>query len=211
MRKQIAAGIAAAFILAASAQAEDHGHDINAKPPVPSAKAVRELKPALLKGLTDHNGKSVDENTFTNKNLVVFFGFTSCPTICPVGMNTIANTMASIEKRYGTNAANCIMPVFITTDPENDTPEKMKRWLGMFDKDAIGLTGTAEQLAEIGRKFRAINLNGGHHSPFAYIFDKSGLFKGIVDTQRGPQSMLNALVIHLNPGNEAFCAPPAPR
>lgn len=208
MKNRLAAGLAAVFLAIASAQAEEPKQ--GSKPPTPSAQAVKEIKPALLNGLTDHNGKAFDAKAQEGKSLIVFFGFTRCPSICPAGMSTIVNMRTGIENRYGTNVASCIVPVFVSTDAAYDTPDKMKHWLQRFSKEAVGLTGTATQLAEVGTKFRALNPKGGHHSPHAYIFDKTGTFKGIVDTLN-PQNFTSQIILHINPGDEAFCAPPAPK
>jgi protein SCO1/2 len=210
MRSKVLPRILAAFI-AASAPATGADHIAHEKPAgkisIPSEQAVRELKPSLLFGLKDHQGRVVDASTYTNKSLIVFFGFTSCPSICPVGMNNIAEARRQIGSRYGTNVADKIQPVFITTDPKKDTLQRMDKWLKYVSEGAVGLTGTEGQLATVGQKFRAINPNGGHHSPYAYLFDSAGVFQGIFDTQNGPEALTLAIANCLDP----LCAPSVPK
>lgn len=129
--------------------------------------------------LTDQNGKQVSDSQFRGKYMLVFFGFTSCPSICPVGMATITQAM----EKLGDNA-NKVQPIFITVDPETDTPARMKEFLANFYPSVIGLTGTPEQIKAVESAYKVYaaksvnkDMPGGYnvdHSGFIYMMDKNG-------------------------------------
>jgi protein SCO1/2 len=81
---------------------------------------------------------------------LLFFGYTHCPDVCPVHM---AN-LAAVLDRLPYEVASAIKVVFVTTDPERDTPERIREWLDQFDPSFVGLTGTQEQVADLQRAFR---------------------------------------------------------
>lgn len=99
-------------------------------------------KPAFT--LTDFNGRSYDLVAQTrDKVALVFFGYTHCPDVCPVHMANIA----AVLKRMPAEDRARVATVFVTTDPERDTPERLREWLGNFDASFVGLTGTKEELS----------------------------------------------------------------
>lgn len=81
---------------------------------------------------------------------LLFFGYTNCPDVCPVHMANLAAVLHRLP--YG--AASAIKVVFVTTDPERDTPARIREWLDQFDPSFVGLTGTQEQVADLQRAFR---------------------------------------------------------
>ncbi|NNG15661.1 MAG: SCO family protein [Gemmatimonadales bacterium] len=81
---------------------------------------------------------------------LLFFGYTNCPDVCPVHM---AN-LAAVLDRLPFEVASAIKVVFVTTDPERDTPERIREWLDQFDPGFLGLTGTQEQVTDLQRAFR---------------------------------------------------------
>lgn len=99
-------------------------------------------KPSFI--LTDTEGKSFDFRKETDGYVtLLFFGYTSCPDVCPVHMSNIAQTL----KNMPAPQASRIKVVFVTNDPERDTPQKLRAWLDAFDPTFIGLRGTREQMA----------------------------------------------------------------
>ena len=99
-------------------------------------------KPALT--LTDFNGQPYDFAAQTrDKVALLFFGYTHCPDVCPLHMANIA----AVLKRMPAGERAQVVTVFVTTDPERDTPARLKEWLGNFDPSFVGLTGTKEELA----------------------------------------------------------------
>ena len=101
--------------------------------------------------LTDQDGRQVSNEAFDGKYRIVYFGFTYCPDVCPVDLQTIGQAMRKIEKE-DPELANRIQPIFITTDPERDTPAVMKQYVSAFHPRLIGLTGTPDQVADVAKK-----------------------------------------------------------
>jgi protein SCO1 len=99
-------------------------------------------KPSLT--LTDFNGQPYDFAAQTrDKVALLFFGYTHCPDVCPLHMANIA----AVLRRMPAGDRARVVTVFVTTDPERDTPARLKEWLGNFDPTFVGLTGTREELA----------------------------------------------------------------
>jgi protein SCO1/2 len=99
--------------------------------------------------LTDHTGRRVTAETYKGKVLVVFFGFTHCPDICPSGLQVVS---AALDK-LGPKAED-VVPLFVTLDPERDTPQQLALYLKSFHPRLVGLTGTAEETAAAARAYR---------------------------------------------------------
>lgn len=129
--------------------------------------------------LTDHQGTVRTDEDFAGRWLLVFFGFTNCPDICPMTLAEIAAVMDGL----GENASR-IQPLFITIDPERDTPEALADFVPRFDAGIIGLTGTPEQIGQTADSFHiyydkieeAAAPDGytmGHSSQL-FLFDQSG-------------------------------------
>jgi len=107
---------------------------------------------ALIGGaftLTDNTGKRVTDQDFRGKYTLVFFGFTSCPDICPAGLQLIAGAL----EKLGTKAQR-ITPIFISVDPRRDTPEKLAAYVKNFDTRLVGLTGTPEEIAAVAKAYK---------------------------------------------------------
>jgi protein SCO1/2 len=129
--------------------------------------------------LTDQDGRTVTQADFKGKPFLVFFGFTHCPDICPTTLFEMSETL----RRLGP-AADRISALFISVDPERDTPEKLKQYLSSFDEHIVGLTGTPEQIAAVTKAYKAyakkVPLEGGDytmdHSAIVYLMDRDGNF-----------------------------------
>ncbi len=139
-------------------------------------------KPSSVGGsfrLLDHNGRVVTEANFKGRPFLVFFGFTHCPDICP----TALFEMSEVLKRLGSDADKTAA-LFISVDPERDTPEKLKDYVSSFHPRVIGLTGTPAEIEAVTRTYRAyakkVPLDGGgytmDHSAIVYLMDKEGRF-----------------------------------
>ena len=118
--------------------------------------------------LVDGDGNNVTEKSWPGKFKLVFFGFTSCPEICPVALDKIAT---ALNKMDAADVAR-IQPLFITTDPARDKPEVVKAFVANFHKSIIGLTGTEAQIkaAEDTYKVYAVKSGSGKD----YQIDHSG-------------------------------------
>ena len=131
--------------------------------------------------LIDHTGKSVTDENYRGKWLLVFFGFTNCPDVCPTALNEIAQIMENL----GEKAAK-VQPLFITVDPERDTPERMAEFVSAFDPRITGLTGTLEQIKASTKSFKvyyAKEVQKGapdgytmEHTASLYLIDPKGRF-----------------------------------
>jgi protein SCO1/2 len=94
--------------------------------------------------LTDHNGQRFELSSLRGKAVVVFFGYTSCPDACP----TILSKLSAVSRRLGDDAAR-VKTLYISVDPERDTPQVLKEDLGSFQLDALGLTGTKAEIDRV--------------------------------------------------------------
>jgi cytochrome oxidase Cu insertion factor (SCO1/SenC/PrrC family) len=99
--------------------------------------------------LVDQNGRPVTDADFRGKWMLIYFGYTHCPDACP----TALNAMAEILDGLGPERAK-VQPIFITVDPERDTPAVMKDYTAAFEANIIGLTGTPEQVAAAAKAYR---------------------------------------------------------
>lgn len=139
---------------------------------------------ALIGGpfsLTDHTGKRVTEKDFASTKKLVFFGFTSCPDICPTGLQTIASALDQLGEK-----SSRIATLFITIDPARDTPEKLAEYVKSFHPRISGLTGSPEEIAAVAKAYRvyfqkvADEKNPGDytvdHSAFLYLMDENGQY-----------------------------------
>ena len=100
--------------------------------------------------LVDHDGRARSDQDFAGRFLLVFFGYTRCPTTCPTGLAT----MAAALDLLGT-AGQRVQPLFISVDPARDPPARLKAYVGRFHPRLIGLTGTEQAVAAAARAYRA--------------------------------------------------------
>ncbi|HMN36861.1 MAG TPA: SCO family protein [Hyphomicrobium sp.] len=131
--------------------------------------------------LTDQTGKRVTDKDFLGKYMLVFFGYTHCPDVCPSGLQVMSAALAKLGDK-----AKDVVPVFITLDPERDTPEKLADYLHSFDPRFIGLTGSKQDVESATKAYRVYRqvvpddkTPGEYtidHSAIIYLMDKSGQF-----------------------------------
>ena len=140
--------------------------------------------------LTDQDGRPVDQTMLQGKWSLVFFGFTYCPEFCPT---TLAE-LGAVQQRLGDKADN-LQIVFVSIDPERDTPQALKDYLSSdgFPKGTIGLTGTPEQVATAAKAYRAFYQKVGegegytmNHSLTVYLMGPDGKFRTAVAYGMGP-------------------------
>ena len=131
--------------------------------------------------LIDQNGKVFNSNRLKGKLSLIYFGFTSCPDICPTSLNKITEVVKILDK----NNID-VAPVFITIDPKRDTPEVLREYLKHFHPKFIALTGNDKQIKDVADKFKvyyafANNSNDNKnymldHSSFTYLMDGYGKY-----------------------------------
>lgn len=123
--------------------------------------------------LTDQTGKRVTDDDFLGTHMLVFFGFTNCPDICPSSLQVLS---AALEKLDPEKAAK-ITPVFITVDPARDTPEKLAEYVKSFHPRLVGLTGSEQEVADVIKTYRVYaNKVKDDRSPESYNYDHSTVF-----------------------------------
>ena len=118
--------------------------------------------------LTDHNGQPRSLADFKGKLVVVFFGYTQCPDVCPTSMAELAEVKASLGAE-----ADKLQGIFITVDPERDTPEVLKAYMGNFDPSFLALRPTPEQLAALAKDFKIYYKRVEGKTPTSYTMDHS--------------------------------------
>jgi len=131
--------------------------------------------------LVDQNGRTVSDKDYRGKLQLVYFGFTSCPDICPTALQTVAIALDELGA-----AASEVAPILITVDPERDTPAAMKEYVQAFHERLIGLTGTPEQIAAVAKAYRVyfqkVKLANSSldysvdHSGFLYLMNRDGKY-----------------------------------
>ena len=142
----------------------------------------RALAPVQIGGpfrLTDQNGKTVTEQDMKGRPFLVFFGFTHCPDVCPTTLFDVSEVLRSLGPDADRAGA-----LFITVDPERDTPAAMKDYLSSFDPHMSGLTGDPAQIAAVAKAYRdyfkKVPLDDGSytmdHTAIVYLMDKTGRF-----------------------------------
>ena len=165
----------------------------------PSSDGV-DLRGAAIGGpfeLVDKSGKTVRWSDFAGRYRIVYFGYTFCPDVCPTDVQRMAQGLKLFAEGHPALARR-IRPIFITVDPERDTPAKVGEFAAAFSPDIVGLTGTPEQVEAAKAAFKvysskgAVQPSGGYlvnHSSVTYLFDPDGKPLGTLPTDRGPQAV----------------------
>jgi protein SCO1/2 len=178
-RNLIVAGLALAFIAGTGwyqlrhfAGGTNGGHEALPNPPTADIGGPFTL--------TDQDGNRVSDTDFRGKFMLVFFGYTFCPDVCPTELTTITDALEMIGP-----LADRVTPVFISVDPERDDPKTLHDFVRMFDPRLVGLTGSADEVAATARAYRAYyekaeTGNGGDylidHSALTYLMGPDGKF-----------------------------------
>jgi len=118
--------------------------------------------------LTDHNGKARTLADFRGKAVVVFFGYTQCPDVCPTTLATLAEAL----RRLGPDAAK-VQVLLVTVDPERDTPNLLSHYVTAFDPSFLGLSGDAEATARTAKEFKVLYQKQPGRTPDTYTMDHS--------------------------------------
>jgi protein SCO1 len=131
--------------------------------------------------LTDHTGQARTLKDYAGKVVVIFFGYTQCPDVCPTTLGKMAQVMAQLGER-----ANQVQVLFVSLDPERDTPTLLAQYMPNFHQSFVGLRGTAEQTAQVVKSYHAFfqkqgDVKGAHytidHSTGSYIHDANGALR----------------------------------
>jgi protein SCO1 len=146
--------------------------------------------------LTDQNGKTVTDADLKGKWSLVYFGYTHCPDACPTALNDISIALEDLGTKR-----DAVRPVFITVDPERDTPDALKAYVTSFDAPILALTGTPEQVAQAAKGYRVYYAKhpeaGGEysmdHSSVIYVMDPQGRFTASFTHESTPEQIAERL------------------
>ena len=136
------------------------------------------------------DGRTVTERDFKGTPFLVFFGFTHCPDICPTKLQEMSEVFAKLGSR-----GPKVRALFITVDPERDTPEVMKSYVASFDGRIVGLTGSREEIERVSKAYRAFarkvpTKDGDYtmeHTSLVYLMNRDGLFVGSLNLDKPPE------------------------
>ncbi len=165
------------------------------QPETPQSIFLKEPKIAQNFSLTDQNGEPFNLSQLRGKSVVLFFGYTHCPDICPLTLSEMMKMYAAL----GSDAQK-ISVVFISVDGERDTPEVLKRYLSAFNPDFIGLTGRPDQVREVAKFFDAAFQKQKPqdvestsytmiHTSYAYLLDAQGQWRATFPYGSKPETM----------------------
>ena len=160
---------------------------VSGRDPVPSAGASAIGGPFSL---TDQNGRAVTDKDLRGRPFLVFFGFTHCPDVCPTALFEISEVLGKL----GPDAQR-VSALFVTVDPERDTPAQMKDYLSSFDPHLLGLTGDPAAIAAVAKEYRVyvkkVPLDHGDytmdHTALVYLMDKDGRFVAPFNLKRSTE------------------------
>ena len=151
--------------------------------------------------LADHNGQLRSLKDFQGKVVVLFFGYTQCPDVCPTTMTELAQ----VKKLLGPDGDK-LQVLFVTVDPERDTPQVLKGYMANFDPGFLALRGTPEQLAAMAKDFKVYYKKtegktptsyGMDHSAASYVYDQQGRLRLYTRYGSGPQGLVSDLQLLL--------------
>jgi len=147
--------------------------------------------------LTDTEGREVTDKTYAGKFMLVYFGYTFCPDVCPTELQAIASALDLL----GADAAK-VTPLFVTVDPSRDTVTTLAEYVKLFDTRLVGLTGTEAQIAAIARAYRVYYAKADakdrssylmDHSSFIYLMGPDGGFRALFRQGMAPKELADAI------------------
>ena len=153
--------------------------------------------------LTDHTGKLRTLADFKGKAVVVFFGYTQCPDVCPTTMVEMANVMKQLGPQ-----ADSVQVLFVTVDPERDTPALLSKYVPAFDPRFLGLSGDKAATEKVAKEFKVFYQKvpgkqpGSYtmdHTAGSYVFDPQGRVRLFVRHGQGAEPIVHDLKILLSP------------
>lgn len=152
--------------------------------------------------LVDHKGQPVTNDTYAGKYRLVFFGFTNCPDICPTELQVMGAALGALG-----DVAAKVQPLFVTVDPERDTPPVMAEYVALYHPGIVGLTGSPSQVEAVVKTYRAhfakVQQGAGpgdytmDHSTYTYLMGPDGTFLTVFARGTPPAEMAEAIRTHM--------------
>lgn len=153
--------------------------------------------------LVDKDGKIWKDTDFKGKPMLVYFGYSYCPDICPTALSHLTK---AVEELGG---GKTIQPIFISLDPERDTPENLQAYSQNFHKDLLMLTGSKPQIEQVVKAYRVHAARASEskdddylvdHSSLIYLMDKDGNYQAHFDHQTPPEDIVKRVRLHMETG-----------
>lgn len=146
--------------------------------------------------LVDHTGKTVTDRDFIGRHQLIFFGFTSCPAVCPTALQTVTLALEELG-----SLSDQLWPLFVSVDPQNDTPKVLADYLTHFDRRIIGLTGTPAQITIAAKAFHIVykrvrDSDGSEqveHTAVFYLMGPDGTFLTHIPPDTSPRKMASII------------------
>lgn len=143
--------------------------------------------------LVDHDGTAIElQQAYHGKVMVIFFGFTQCPDVCPTTMAELAQ----VKEKLTPEQRDRVQVIMISVDPERDTPAVLKQYVSAFDPSFVGLTGSAEQIAKVAASFKAyykkVESDQSYtmdHSSGLYVLDMEGESRLLIKPNTPPEAI----------------------
>ncbi|MEM1138761.1 MAG: SCO family protein [Pseudomonadota bacterium] len=152
--------------------------------------------------LVDHNGQPVTETTYHGRKTLIYFGFTYCPDVCPMSLTIMTEAL----NRLGDGAQD-VVPLFITVDPERDTPDILRDYVTAFHPALVGLTGELEAVQDAAKAYRVYfakipdpDVPGAYtmdHSSLYFLMDEEGKYLAHFNHATTPSAMADQLRAYL--------------
>lgn len=170
------------------------------------------VQPAGLGGsfsLIDHDGKAVSDRDYQGQLVLLVFGYTFCPDVCPTTLQRVAEALDLLDVR-----AERVQPLFVSIDPERDSPDALAAYVAAFHPKLVGLTGSPEQLRQITASYRVYHAKAGSgddylidHSAYIYLIGADGDLLTYLRHDAAPDAIAAVLEPLLPRGTQAARAP----
>lgn len=149
--------------------------------------------------LTDHHGRTITEAEYRGQYLLIYFGYTFCPDVCPTSLSTITEALEILGTR-----ADTIVPILISVDPQRDSTEILTDYVAAFSPRMVGLTGTPEQIEAAAQQFGAIYARNGDgtdytmdHSASIYLIAPDGRLVTTIPHGTPPRGLADMVALKL--------------
>jgi len=146
--------------------------------------------------LTDQHGKRIGDKDFRGRYMLIYFGYSFCPDVCPTTLAVIAQALDKLGER-----SHQVVPIFVTIDPERDTPKVLDDYMKAFGPSFVGLTGSASEIKDVEKRYRVYAVKkplpggsyGMDHSSVIYLMGPDGKMVSFYDEAVSPDELAKDL------------------